>query len=666
MEGGLEAHKPMLSIVIPAYNEEEIITNTLLEIHNEMNSHFPSGFEIIVIDDGSTDDTFNKATEIAQRLPNIRVFRLPKNSGKGIALLQGFRAAKGDVLISIDADLEFHPKNIRTYFKYMETLNADVVISSKRHPLSKIKYPVFRRIASFYYNMFVRVLFGLDLHDTQAGFKLVRRNVFETIHKRLCVKRFAFDLEFLVAARQYGFKIVEAPINLQFKRFSNRIGVRNIFRIFQDTCAIFYRLYLKKHYIDIPSYGLVLLLKSFFPQTAKRLRREVVTLFNSGLIPLKTDQYTAKLVEAIYERATLHPPMVSVIIPTENNSNLLQDCLESLQKLDYPENLLEILVITDLNGDMDDPNGNGIVSSSTLKYPVSVFQMDGTPSSKRNYGIRMAKGSIIAFTDCDCIVPSQWISKAVKHFTDPSVAAVGGPNLTHPKNNWRQRCSGNILSSKLGTGPMRARYTPVGETRTSSGLELILCNMCVRKSILEMLQGFNEQLFPNEENEFLYRIRKHDWTNNLKIIYDPTLHVYHHRRPLILQHCQQIFNYGVGRGKMMQLHPSTVFSWTPLLVVFAFLAISFPFLLTNRLITLLCSWWPYIPFCPQIMRFLSTLFILYFAGTIAYGVKWAVQQKRIQLLFTTPIALFLTHFAYGCGVMKGLLSQKIKENAYVE
>lgn len=660
MEGWLETHKSMLSIVIPAYNEEEIITNNLLETYNVLNSYCPSDFEIIVIDDGSTDDTFNKATEIAQKLPNIRVFRLPKNSGKGNALLQGFRAAKGDILVFIDADLEFHPKNIGTYLRYMETLNADVVISSKRHPLSKVKYPICRRIASCYYNMFVRVLFGLEFHDTQAGFKLIKRNVFETIHKKLCVKRFAFDLEFLVAARQYGFKIVEAPINLEFMRFSNRIGVRSIFRIFQDTCAIFYRLYLKKHYIDIPSFGFGLLLKSFLPQTAKRLRREAVTPFNSGLIPLKTAQYTAKPVEAIYERATLHPPMVSVIIPTENNSNLLQDCLESLQKLDYPENLLEILVITDLNGDMDDPNGNGIVSSSTLKYPVSVFQMDGTPGSKRNYGIRMAKGSIIAFTDCDCIVPSQWISKAVKHFTDPYVAVVGGTNFTHPKNNWRQRCSGNILASKLGTGPMRARYTPVGETRTSSGLELILCNMCVRKSILEMFQGFNEQLFPNEENEFLHRIRTHDGTNNLKIIYDPTLYVYHHRRPLVLQHCKQTFKYGFGRGKMMRIHPSTVFSLSPLVLVFAFLAIAFPVLLINQLITLVCSWWPCIPFCPQIMRFLSPLFILYFAGTIAYGIKWAVQQRHIQLLFMTPIALFLTHFAYGCGMVKGLLSQKNK------
>lgn len=97
--------------------------------------------------------------------------------------------------------------------------------------------------------------------------------------------------------------------------------------------------------------------------------------------------------------------MVSVIIPVGNNSNLLQECLESLQKLDYPVNLLEILVIKDFNSNTDDPNSNGIVSHSTSKYPVSVFQLNGTPSSKRNYGICMQRGQLLLLPIATALSP---------------------------------------------------------------------------------------------------------------------------------------------------------------------------------------------------------------------------------------------------------------------
>jgi len=348
--------------------------------------------------------------------------------------------------------------------------------------------------------------------------------------------------------------------------------------------------------------------------------------------------------------------MVSVIIPTKMNTKVLQKCLKSLQQLDYPKELLEILVIIDSHDNIDESNAEDDIRRLIAKYPIYVFQMNGTPSYKRNYGVSKAKGVIIAFIDSDCIAPSQWISKAVKHFEDPSVAVVGGPNLTPPNNNWRQKSSGNILASKLGTGPMRARYTPIGETRTTKGLEIILCNMCVRKSTFENLQGFNEQLFPNEENEFLHRIRTYKETNTQEILYDPKLYVYHHRRPIILEHTKQVLNYGIGRGKMIRLHPVTAFPASPLMVGFVVLAIAFPILLIYQLITLICSWCPQIPFNWQILYFLGILSILYSVSTITYGIKWAIQQNHLQLLYMTPITFFLSHFAYGFGIVKGLLS----------
>ena len=338
------------------------------------------------------------------------------------------------------------------------------------------------------------------------------------------------------------------------------------------------------------------------------------------------------------------------------NTKVLQECLKSLQQLDYPKELLEILVIIDSHDNIDESNAKDGLKYLISKYPINVIQMNGTPSYKRNYGVSKAKGTIVAFIDSDCIASPQWISKAVKHFEDPSVAVVGGPNLTPLENNWRQKTGGNIFASKFGTGPMRARYTPVGDTRTTKGLEIILCNMFVRKSTFEKLQGFNEQLFPNEENEFLHRVRTSKKTNLQKIIYDPALYVYHHRRPIIHQHCKQVFNYGVGRGKMIRIHPITAFPSSLLMVGFIFPAIAFPILLIYQLINPVCSWCPNIPFSWPILYFLTIFFILYFMSAFVYGIKWTVQQKRIPLLFITPLVFFLSHFAYGCGIVKGLLS----------
>lgn len=230
-----------LSVIIPAYNEENHIENTIKETVKTLNS-FGIDYEIIIVDDGSKDKTFEKATNVSKNIDKIKVFRYEKNKGKGNAIIYGFKNSTGNLITFIDADLDLHPKQIKTFLKYMKKYNADIVVGSKRHPKSKLNYPFYRKFLSTAYYLMNKILFGLPVKDTQAGLKLYKREIIEKIFPKLLVKRYAADLEMLVVSKYFGYKIVEAPIVLNFQRFKTRVSLKDIIKILIDTLAIFYRI----------------------------------------------------------------------------------------------------------------------------------------------------------------------------------------------------------------------------------------------------------------------------------------------------------------------------------------------------------------------------------------------------------------------------------------
>lgn len=235
-----------LSIIIPAYNEEKIILNTINEVKITMQKLLRNiKYEIIVIDDGSEDKTFLEANKAASDI--VKVFR-KENEGKGSALKFGFSKSEGKLVTFLDADLDLHPRQLPLFLSYMKRYDADIVVGSKRHPLSKINYPLYRKWLSGIYEFIIKILFNLHLRDTQAGFKLFKRGVLEAVFPKTLCKKFAFDLELLVVAHSKGFKIVEAPIDLNWQRLENRIKIKDIFKIAVDTAAIFYRLKILKYY----------------------------------------------------------------------------------------------------------------------------------------------------------------------------------------------------------------------------------------------------------------------------------------------------------------------------------------------------------------------------------------------------------------------------------
>jgi len=229
------------TVVIPAYNEEGLIGQCVQETCRVMDTT-AGDYEVIVVDDGSRDGTYVEARRAAEDLPQVRVVRCSENEGKGQALHRGFKYSDGEFVFFLDADLDIQPNQLWTLYNVMNETSADVVIGAKHHPESQLELPWHRRIVSAGYALLVRTLFDLPLHDTQTGIKLFRREVLQRVYPRTRVGRFAFDLEMLVAATRFGYKVVEAPVKVTFQRGTRgRIGIWDILRSWWDTLDIFYR-----------------------------------------------------------------------------------------------------------------------------------------------------------------------------------------------------------------------------------------------------------------------------------------------------------------------------------------------------------------------------------------------------------------------------------------
>ncbi len=232
---------------MPMYNEEMSAAANILETDVYFRK-LGITYEIIVMDDGSMDQTYKKAGKAGTDRQNIKVYKLGKNQGKGRALREAFNKATGDLIMFLDGDLDIHPRQFEVLFKTMEKTGSDAVIGSKRHPDSVLNYPLKRKIISIGYFFIVKLLFGLPLRDTQTGIKLFKAEVLKKVFHRVLLKRYAFDLELLVLIHHNGFRISEAPVVVDYRGKYGHITPKVIFTIFWDTLAVFYRLRIRGYY----------------------------------------------------------------------------------------------------------------------------------------------------------------------------------------------------------------------------------------------------------------------------------------------------------------------------------------------------------------------------------------------------------------------------------
>jgi len=239
-----------ISLVVPAYKQEKTIVNDLQNLDKILSS-LPYEYEIILVEDGYLDGTAEKVKQLKNK--NLKIMGYKENKGKGFAIKFGVEKAKGDVIGFIDAGMDIDPSEIALMLNIMVWNNADIVLGSKLHPESKVKYPLQRKILSWGYRTLTHVLFGFNVKDTQVGLKLFKGKVAKEVFSKIIVKRFAFDIEVLTVAYKLGYRrIYEAPIKLNFNRASSITSTsfwKIIYLMLWDTAAVFYRLKIL-HYYD--------------------------------------------------------------------------------------------------------------------------------------------------------------------------------------------------------------------------------------------------------------------------------------------------------------------------------------------------------------------------------------------------------------------------------
>ncbi len=234
-----------LSIIVPYYNPGMRLRSTLEELVSVLEAG-GTRFEVIAVSDGSTDGSEAVPASLDPKV--IRSVRLASNTGKGEALRVGLSMGRGRYLGFIDADGDLSPRQVTAFVDLMASEEPDIVLGSKRHPMSEVDCSPLRRLYSIGYQQLVRVLFHLKVRDTQTGLKLIRRDVLVDVLPRMLEKRFAFDVELLVVARRLGYRrFLEAPVRLE-ERLGSTISVKAVWGMLLDTVAIFYRLRVLRWY----------------------------------------------------------------------------------------------------------------------------------------------------------------------------------------------------------------------------------------------------------------------------------------------------------------------------------------------------------------------------------------------------------------------------------
>ncbi len=263
---------------------------------------------------------------------------------------------------------------------------------------------------------------------------------------------------------------------------------------------------------------------------------------------------------------------------------------------------------------------------------VEIILVEGkNPSHQRNEAAKQAKGNIIYFLDDDSIPKKDNLSKAKKIFKeDKKIAVIGGPVLQMTFKNFWQKIFNYVFASFFATGKSMARYKKYGEKRISNEKEVILCNLFLKKEVFIKVGGFLPELYPNEENEFLNRLKKHGY----KIIYDPDIFIERMHRENLLQFIIQCFRYGKGRVEQIfyTFTKGDLINFIPAFFVFYLIFLVF----SNN-------------------KFYFLPLIVYIILNIFYSFKNAFLIKNILSFFAFFISFFLLHFFYGIGSIAGII-----------
>jgi dolichyl-phosphate beta-glucosyltransferase len=228
---------PELSIVIPAYNEETLITSTLECLQSYLSAR-PEPYEIIVVDDGSQDKTVEAVKQLQKNNLDLRLLVNPQNIGKGFSIQRGVLESRGQFIIFTDADLPYELDAITGFLRALRD-GYDLAIGSRVLPGSEVRgVPALRYIAGQVFSWMVQAVLFSGLPDTQCGFKSFRAGAAKEIFRRLTIGGFGFDVEMLFIARKRNLTIQPVPVHMIEHRHRSRV------RLVKDSFTMFANLFM--------------------------------------------------------------------------------------------------------------------------------------------------------------------------------------------------------------------------------------------------------------------------------------------------------------------------------------------------------------------------------------------------------------------------------------
>jgi len=304
----------------------------------------------------------------------------------------------------------------------------------------------------------------------------------------------------------------------------------------------------------------------------------------------------------------------SIVIPVKSKNDYLIESINNCLKLDYPN--FEILVLPDEYFEYKD-NKVKVISTGCIG-----------PAEKRDLSIKYAKGEVLAFLDDDAYPKNDWLKNVATYFEDESISAVCGPAITPDDDSLIQKLSGEIYSSILASGGTVFRYKKTRKIIEVDDFPSV--NFLIRKEDFKTIGGFDSTYWPGEDTKLCLDIIN----SGKKIIYDPNILVYHHRRKSFKKHLIQVFNYAYHRGYFVKKFPKNS----------AKLAYFVPSLF-------LLTYFSY---------FYFGIIMLYLILLIVNSIIKYIENKNIKISLLLIPGIFLTHIFYGFGFLNGLLTWKVE------
>lgn len=242
-EDSYSKDSPLISIVIPLYNEEHSIKNVIERIPNH------SSYEIIVVDDGSTDESINKIKEIEDR--DIKIIHHGKNQGYGASILTGFKYASGDIIVTMDSDGQHNPDEIPALLKPIINDRADIVVGSRYLGSSTYKVPLYARVGEYIINLCLWFLYRQKIGNNQSGFRAFNSSSLKNLKTMRHVK-FGLCTETLFKAASKNLRIKEIPINMNPRKHGcSYVKLIHIIKSI-SLCILFYGLKKFKKTLFVP------------------------------------------------------------------------------------------------------------------------------------------------------------------------------------------------------------------------------------------------------------------------------------------------------------------------------------------------------------------------------------------------------------------------------